>query len=102
MRSATARAKPTEATYRVPRTASQMQRVDGAPIGTRGGVSVVHIFPADGEYSFRMMLHSSGDGTLFGSTARGEQLEVSINGVRVALVDINPRMSEADANGMNV
>jgi hypothetical protein len=95
-------AKPTEATYRVPRTASQMQRVDGAPIGTRGGVSVVHIFPADGEYSFRMMLHSSGDGTLFGSTARGEQLEVSINGVRAALVDINPRMSEADANGMNV
>jgi mono/diheme cytochrome c family protein len=95
-------AKPTEATYRVPRTASQMQRVDGAPMGTRGGVSVVHIFPADGEYSFRMMLHSSGDGTLFGSTARGEQLEVSINGTRVALLDINPRMSEADANGMNV
>ena len=95
-------AKPTEATYRVPRTASQMQRVDGAPMGTRGGVSVVHIFPADGEYSFRMMLHSSGDGSLFGSTARGEQLEVSINGVRAAVVDINPQMSEADANGMNV
>jgi hypothetical protein len=95
-------ARPTEATYRVPRTASQMQRVEGAPMGTRGGVSVVHIFPADGEYSFRMMLHSSGDGTLFGSTARGEQLEVSVDGVRVALVDINPRMSEADANGMNV
>ncbi len=95
-------AKPTEATYRVPRTASQMQRVDGAPMGTRGGISVVHIFPADGEYSFRMMLHSSGDGTLFGSTARGEQLEVSINGVRAALLEINPRMSEADANGMNV
>jgi Protein of unknown function (DUF1592)/Protein of unknown function (DUF1588)/Protein of unknown function (DUF1587)/Protein of unknown function (DUF1595)/Protein of unknown function (DUF1585) len=95
-------AKPTEATYRVPRTASQMQRVEGAPMGTRGGVSVVHVFPADGEYSFRTMLHSSGDGTLFGSTARGEQLEVSINGVRVALMDINPQMSEADANGMNV
>jgi mono/diheme cytochrome c family protein len=95
-------AKPTEATYRVPRTASQMQRADGAPISTRGGVSVVHIFPADGEYSFRMMLHSSGDGTLFGSTARGEQLEVSINGARVALVDIDPRMSEADPNGMSV
>jgi Protein of unknown function (DUF1592)/Protein of unknown function (DUF1588)/Protein of unknown function (DUF1585)/Protein of unknown function (DUF1587)/Protein of unknown function (DUF1595) len=95
-------ARPTEATYRVPRTASQMQRVDGAPMGTRGGVSVVHVFPADGEYTFRMMLHSSGDGTLFGSTARGEQLEVSIDGARVALLDIDPRMSEADANGMNV
>ena len=39
---------------------------------------------------------------MFGSPARGEQLEVSINGVRVALLEINPRMSEADANGMNV
>jgi hypothetical protein len=95
-------ATPTEATYRVPRTASQMQRVEGAPLGTRGGVSVVHVFPADGDYSFRVMLHSSGDGTLFGSTASGEQLEVSIDGVRVALVDINPRMSEADPNGMNL
>lgn len=95
-------ATATAATYRVPRTASQMHRVDGAPIGTRGGVSVVHVFPADGEYSFRMMLHSSGDGTLFGATARGEQIEVSVNGARAAVIDINPRMSEADANGMNV
>jgi hypothetical protein len=95
-------ATATEATYRVPRTASQMVHVEGAPIGTRGGISVTHVFPADGEYSFRMMLHSSGDGTLFGSTARGEQLEVAINGTRVAVVDINPRMSEADPNGMNV
>jgi mono/diheme cytochrome c family protein len=95
-------ARASEATYRVPRTASQMRRVDGAPLGTRGGISVTHIFPADGEYSFRIMLHSSGDGTLFGGTARGEQLEVSINGARVALLDINPRMSEADASGMNL
>ena len=73
----------------------------GAPIGTRGGVSVVHVFPADGEYSFRAMLQSS-SGQLFGSTTRGEQLEVSINGERVALIDIDPRMTEADPNGMNV
>jgi len=94
-------ATATEATYRVPRTASQMRHVEGAPIGTRGGISVVHVFPADGEYSFRMMLYSS-SGELYGNFRRGEQLEVSINGERVALVDINPRMSEGDPNGMNV
>ncbi len=94
-------ASATEATYRVPRTASQMRHVEGAPIGTRGGLSVIHVFPADGEYSFRAMLQSS-SGQLFGSTTRGEQLEVSINGARVALIDIDPRMSEADPNGMNV
>ena len=95
-------AAPGSTTYRVPRTASQLVHVEGAPFGTRGGLSVVHNFPADGEYSFRMMLHSIPTGQLYGSTVRGEQIEVSINGERVALLDINPRMSEADPNGMNL
>ena len=95
-------AAPGSATYRVPRTAAQLTHVEGAPIGTRGGVSVVHHFPADGEYSFRMMLHSIPTGQLYGSTARGEQIEVSIEGHRVALLDVNPRMSESDPNGMNL
>jgi hypothetical protein len=89
-------------TYKVPRTASQLRHADGAPVGTRGGISIVHTFPADGEYSFRMMLHSIPTGQLYGSTSRGEQLEVSIDGRRLALLDINPRMSEADPNGMNL
>jgi hypothetical protein len=88
--------------YAVPRTAAQLRHVEGAPIGTRGGTSVVHIFPADGEYRFRMMMHSIPTGQLYGSTTRGEQIEVSINGVRKALIDINPRMSEADPQGINV
>ena len=41
----------------------------------------------------------SASGRLYGSTARGEQIEVSINGERVALLDIDHRMSEADPNG---
>jgi hypothetical protein len=88
--------------YPVPRTAAQLEHVAGAPIGTRGGISVTHIFPADGEYRFRMMMHSIPTGQLYGSTTRGEQIEVSINGVRKALIDINPRMSEADPQGINV
>ena len=96
------RAAPTEANYKVPRTANQMRQVDGAPFGTRGGIAVAHIFPADGEYTFRMMLHSIPTGQLFGSSFPGEQLEVSINGVRAALLDISTRMSESDPNGMNL
>jgi hypothetical protein len=91
-----------ETTYKLDRTASQNQHVPGAPLGTRGGISVVHVFPADGEYSFRMMLHSIPTGQLFGSTVKGEQIEVSVNGERVALLEINRRMSEADPNGMNL
>lgn len=91
-----------ESTYKVPRTASQMQHVEGAPFGTRGGLSVMHTFPADGDYSFRMQLHSIPTGQLFGSTVKGELLEVSIDGERVAVMEINPRMSESDPNGMNL
>ena len=93
---------PTEATYKVPRTQSQMEHIDGAPVGTRGGVSLVHVFPADGEYSFRVMLHSIPTGELYGSIARGEKIEISINGQRAAVLDISPRMTEQDANGMNL
>jgi hypothetical protein len=96
------KAEPSATTYKVPRTGSQMQHVEGAPFGTRGGISVLHTFPADGEYSFRMQLHSIPTGQLFGSTVRGELLEVSIDGERAAVLEINPRMSEADPNGMNI
>ena len=95
-------ATPSEATYKVPRTANQLRHVEGAPFGTRGGISVVHTFPADGEYVFKLMLHSIPTGQLYGSPMRGEQIEVSTDGGRAALVDINPRMSEADPNGMTI
>jgi mono/diheme cytochrome c family protein len=83
-----------EALYLVPKTSSQMERVEGAPFGTRGGVSVMHTFPADGEYVFRMQLHGNADGFLFGGPATGEQAEVSIDGERVAVVDVAPRMAD--------
>ena len=83
-----------EAHYRVPKTQSQLHRVDGAPLGTRGGLSVVHTFAADGDYIFRMDLHGNADGFLFGGPAAGEQIEVSVNGERKALLDIDPKMAE--------
>ncbi len=89
---------PGEAHYRVPKTASQLQRVDGAPPGTRGGASVMHTFAADGEYVFRMDLHGNADGFLFGGPTAGEQLEVSIDGERKALLDVDPRMAEATSS----
>ena len=95
-------AAPGSTIYKVPRLASQLAHVDGAPFGTRGGVSVVHIFPADGDYIFRVMLHSIPTGQLYGSPAQGEQIEISIDGARAAIFDINPRMSESDPNGMNL
>jgi len=89
-------------TWKVPRTASQMRHVEGAPLGTRGGLSVTHVFPADGDYVFKILLHSGPTGDLFGGPYAGEQIDLSINGERVALIDINPRMNEQDPNGLNI
>jgi cytochrome c553 len=92
-------ASATTVTYELGRSASQVRRVDGAPMGTRGGVSVVHTFPADGDYVFRISLHNEPLGGLFGRTTMStmkldQRIEVSINGERVALFTLNPRMSE--------
>jgi len=101
-------ASATSVTYKIGRTASQMRQVDGAPIGTRGGISVVHTFPADGDYVFKMNLHNEPLGGLAGRTSMTvldlkEVVEVSINGERVALLPLNTRMSETDqANSLDI
>ena len=47
-------ASATSATYKIPHSRSQMAQVPGAPLGTRGGTSVVHVFPADGDYVIKI------------------------------------------------
>ena len=84
----------TQATFKLPKTASQMERVEGAPPGTRGGISVEHIFPADGEYVFSLDFFAEPLGFLFGNTVTGEQIEVSVDGARLAVFTIDPKMSE--------
>ncbi|HMJ84917.1 MAG TPA: DUF1592 domain-containing protein [Vicinamibacterales bacterium] len=57
--------------------------VEGAPFGTRGGMVVDHVFPADGEYVFEVDL-------VAGSNARFEDIDISVNGERVALLEYEP------------
>jgi hypothetical protein len=94
-------ASATSVTYKIGRTGSQMRHVDGAPMGTRGGVSVVHTFPADGDYVVKVSLHNEPLGGIYGRTTMAtmdikEQIEVSVNGERASLLDLNVRMSETD------
>ncbi len=98
-----AAASATTASYKIPRLASQLETVDGAPRGTRGGISEVHNFPADGEYVFTVTLHAIPTGQLYGSTAPfDEKIEVSVDGERVAVLEIDRGMSQADPNGMDM
>jgi len=70
-----------DAAYSSPGYISQhpWDHVDGAPYGTRGGIVVDHVFPADAEYVFEIEIAS-------GANARFEDIDVSINGERVALL----------------
>ena len=84
-------------TYQIPRVLSQTSHFDGTPWGTRGGISVMHNFPADGDYVIKLGFYYSPTGPLFGlNQGKGQQIEVAINGARVALLDINPGMKLAD------
>ena len=47
-----AAAEPGTATFTISTVVTQNQHVDGLPLGTRGGMMVPHVFPADGEYVF--------------------------------------------------
>ena len=57
----------------------QWDHVEGAPYGTRGGIVADHAFPADGQYTLRLNVEG-GVGTKL------EDIDVSVDGVRVALV----------------
>ncbi len=97
-------ASPTSVTYRVLQTESQMQYVEGTPFGSRGGIAVTHNFPADGDYVFKAMMQRTISGELFGNTGiamagSNELLEISINGDRVALLEVVASMSDASEKG---
>ena len=81
---------------------SQWERVPGAPRGTRGGVSVVHHFPADGEYRFQMWFEHTTMGEMYGRITAGEQIDVSVDGERVALLDVDRWLSTSDPNGASM
>ncbi len=47
-----AHAEPGTATFTISTVVTQDKHVEGLPLGTRGGMLVRHVFPADGEYVF--------------------------------------------------
>jgi hypothetical protein len=106
-------ASATSVTYKIGRTASQMHHVEGTPMGTRGGTAVMHVFPADGDYVIKVSMHNEPLGGIYGRYSMltmniKEQVDVSINGDRVALLEVSPSMSETDfgqnggANGLEL
>lgn len=78
-------------TYNVSTYESQHEwdHIDGAPYGTRGGIVVQHQFPADGYYSFEMSFWA-------GDHERDANMDISIDGERVALIPVEEYRRETD------
>ncbi len=86
---------PVDQTYSNSEYVSQhpWDHVEGAPYGTRGGMVVDHVFPADAEYVFGLTFTS-------GANTRLEDIDVSIDGERVTLLHYNTdRRVGADGRG---
>jgi hypothetical protein len=84
----------------MPKMASQTTHVEGAPFGTRGGMVVTHTFPADGEYLFNVNFFHETTGAFAGGLARGEALEIAVDGERVAVIEVDRFMHASDPNGV--
>ena len=84
-----------DVTYSSPHYVSQhpWDHVEGAPYGTRGGMVVDHVFPADGQYVFELRFNS-------GANTRLQDIDISVNGEQIALLAYNTvRNGDADGRG---
>src|SRR5215471_2695864 len=79
---------PTDVTYTIKGDLSQTATIDGLPLGTRGGAVIRHNFPLDGEYLIKLSLLKLSFGQVFGQSAEGQKLEVTLNGERVKLYEL--------------
>ena len=82
-------AAPAQVTYTVKGDLSQNQTLEGQPLGTRGGTTIRHNFPVDGEYLIKLSLLKLSFGQVFGEGAEGEELEVTLNGERVKVFKLD-------------
>lgn len=75
--------RPTSTVYRVSPGAARYQHLEGLPLGTRGGLLVEHLFPADGEYTFNITQSGNrGGGYISGLDSR-QRLVMTLDGRRV-------------------
>jgi hypothetical protein len=85
-----------------PGSPTQLAHKDGYPLGTRGGVSFTHVFPADGEYRFNFQDADSFDAGLYprGMETTGT-LVVLVDGVEVGRRELGgpDDMAVADRDG---
>ncbi len=77
---------PVVTRFQPPAGISQSAHIDGLPLGTRGGLSVQHVFPLDAEYEFTIR-RSGPNNFVLPVVGTRDPVEVAIDGERVALIE---------------
>jgi hypothetical protein len=76
-------------TFRLPADLTQEKRVEGLPVGTRGGALIRYTFPRDGEYDFQVRLTRDRNEAVEGLHAEHE-LELLVDGECVKRFTVVP------------
>jgi hypothetical protein len=74
-------------TFRARPDLSQGQRVEGLPLGTRGGLLMHYNFPLDGKYSIKIVLARNTVDVIRG-LEEAHQIEILVDGARVFLATV--------------
>src|SRR5215467_9393161 len=89
---------PAYQTYDVPRALKQDDRMgDAMPVGSRGGTSVNHFFPVDGEYEISLGLQRGRADEIL-STGRERKLDLRLDDERLGLFTIPASGRRANIN----
>ena len=85
---------PSTEEFRVADDARQYEHIEGLPLGTRGGMLVRHNFPQDAEYLIKVVLLCRISGECDGALgfADSHQLEITLDGERLQLFDLQPQL----------
>ncbi len=92
-------ATPAFKEYRASYEYSQDERLDGFPMGTRGGMRSTHMFARDGEYTFEMKMMCgsivTGESGCAGVFPDTHEMELTVDGERIALIRL-PKKGSPD------
>ena len=81
--------RPGGDTYRVKPDITQEERVEGLPLGTRGGAVFRHTFPQDGDYEFQLRLTRDRNDLVEG-LREPHQILMLLDGVQVHTFTVRP------------
>jgi hypothetical protein len=87
-------------TFRVPPDLTQEGHIEGLPLGTRGGALIPYAFPQDGDYEIQVRLARDRNEQVEGLKAPHD-VEVLIDGTRVALATVRPPGADKNAEGVD-